>query len=504
MNPSSLTASPSRAARQRGIAVMLTALMLVGTIPIVGLAIDAGLLYLIRARLSSACDAAALATARNLNLGMNLADQIANATARGTAFFNANFPSGYLGTASVTPTISVEQTAMNTLSVTTSATATANLYFLRVLGTTATLTSSTGRASRRDVNVMLVLDRSASMNVSSACTPMIVASKTFSDLFMQDRDRLGMVTFGGTVFNAYAPTRDFKNPVSSINAAIDQVVCTGQTNTAHAYWNAYQQLVAINQPLALNVIILFTDGVPNTLTARFPIRTIPDVRRDNPSSWICGGATSYVECLIPRSPCQDDNGFLSGHASWGTFAPKLGVLTGGNLAVVAGDTFGLLNPTATGPSGGEPMIGTASRVGCGMTGHQRRVREDIAFIPAQDANGISTSGYLDSGVERFPTGHPYAGQVRPDNPTTLSRVAMNLSDNVAAMARNNPTLPVVTYTIGLGTLVDHDILRRMANDPTSPSYDSSRVSGLYVYAPTVDQINAAYARIASEVLRLAL
>jgi hypothetical protein len=81
---------------------------------------------------------------------------------------------------------------------------------------------------------------------------------------------------------------------------------------------------------------------------------------------------------------------------------------------------------------------------------------------------------------------------------------MNLSDNVAAMARNNPTLPVVTYTIGLGTLVDHDILRRMANDPTSPSYDSSRVSGLYVYAPTVDQINAAYARIASEVLRLAL
>ncbi len=504
MKPLSPTTTPSRAARQKGIAVMLTALMLVTTIPIVGLAIDAGLLYLIRARLSSACDAAALATARNLNLGMDLSEQIENATVRGTAFFNANFPPGYLGTASVTPTINVEQTSLNTLSVTTSATATANLYFLRVLGTSATLTGSTGRASRRDVNVMLVLDRSGSMNASNACTPMIVASKTFSDLFIQDRDRLGLVTYGGTVFNAYAPTRDFKNPSSSLNDAIDEVVCTGQTNTPHAYWSAYQQLVALNQPLALNVIVLFTDGVPNTFTARFPIRTTPDVRRDNPSKWYCGGANAYVECMIPKSSCQDDNGLPSTHPSWGVFAAKLGVLTGGSLTVVAGDTFGLLNPEATGPAGGEPMIPMPGRVGCAMTGHQRRIREDISYIPAQDVNGINISGYMDSGLERFPTGHPYEGEVRPDNPSNLARVAMNLSDNVAAAARNNPTMPVVTYTVGLGTQVDHDILRRMANDPASPSFDSSRVSGLYVFAPTVDQINAAYARIASEVLRLAL
>ena len=483
---------------------MLTALMLVMTIPIVGLAIDAGLLYLIRARLSSACDAAALATARNLNLGMNLTDQTANATARGTAFFNANFPPGYLGTTSVTPTITVSQATLNTLTVTTSATATAGLYFMRYLGTTATLASSSGRASRRDVNLMLVLDRSGSMQVSGSCAPMIAASKTFADLFVQGRDRLGMVTYGGTVFNAYAPTNDFKNAVTPLSAAIDQVVCTGQTNTAHAYWSAYQQLLALNQPLALNMIVLFTDGIPNTLTARFPVRTVADVRRDNPWSQSCGNDNPYFECLLPKTTCQDDNGYPNTHASWGTFAPKLGVIYNGTLNVTEGDTFGLLNPTATAPNGGEPMIPMAQRVLCGMNSNQRLMRQDLAYIPAQDVNGVSISGYMDSGIERFTGGHPYTGQVRLDTPNNLSRVAMNLSVNAAAAARNNPTIPVVTYTIGLGTLVNHDILLRMANDTASPTYDNTKINGLYIYAPSANQISAAYARIASEVLRLAL
>jgi hypothetical protein len=111
---------------------------------------------------------------------------------------------------------------------------------------------------------------------------------------------------------------------------------------------------------------------------------------------------------------------------------------------------------------------------------------------------------MDSGIERFTGGHPYTGQVRLDTPNNLSRVAMNLSVNAAAAARNNPTIPVVTYTIGLGTLVNHDILLRMANDTASPTYDNTKINGLYIYAPSANQISAAYARIASEVLRLAL
>jgi len=49
--------------------------------------------------------------------------------------------------------------------------------------------------------------------------------------------------------------------------AINQTTSSGNTNTATALWAAYQQLVNLNQPGALNVIVFFTDGLPNGITA---------------------------------------------------------------------------------------------------------------------------------------------------------------------------------------------------------------------------------------------
>jgi Flp pilus assembly protein TadG len=156
-------------ARERGIAVMWTALLLVFTIPVVGLAIDAGLLYLVRSKLSSACDAAALATARNLNLGMTLPAQMANAQARGIAFFNANFPNGYLGTSGVTPEVLIDDSTTSSITVRVSATGSASLYFMRLLGPSVTIASASGQATRRSVNIIMVLDRSGSMS-GAPCT----------------------------------------------------------------------------------------------------------------------------------------------------------------------------------------------------------------------------------------------------------------------------------------------------------------------------------------------
>jgi Flp pilus assembly protein TadG len=89
--PISLTRRP----RQRGAAIVIFSLLAVTVIlPMVGLAIDGGILYILQAKLSQACDAAALAGGRNLNNGNNTAAQTANAEATMAAFFNANFPSG--------------------------------------------------------------------------------------------------------------------------------------------------------------------------------------------------------------------------------------------------------------------------------------------------------------------------------------------------------------------------------------------------------------------------
>jgi len=491
--------SASRAAREKGIAVMLTAFMLIFTIPIVGLAIDAGLLYVVRAKLSSACDAAALATARNLNLGLTLAEQTASATSRGNAFFSANFPAGYMGTYNTTPTISVTMATLNTINVTTTASTTAPLYFMRYIGTTATLASSTGRATRRDVNLILVLDRSGSMG-GQPCTDMISASKTFVNMFVNGRDKLGMVSFGASVYNAYPPTTDFKNASTPLTASIDQITCSGWTNTSQAYSNAYQQLVTINQPLALNMIVFFTDGVPTAFTAAFPVKTLADQRRDY-SGGPCGGVDTF--CNVAKSTCTDDTGKLSTDPAWGTFAPKTGVITGGNLYASGADTPALINPVAT-TFTGEPMIAASQRTGCQMSIASKRARYDLSYVPWTDANGYSTTGYQ-SGLLTFAAGHAYAGFLRLERPENIAKIGMNLADNAAAAARNNTALGVVTYTIGLGSNggVDDTLLQRMANDLDSPIYDNTKVNGIYIYAPSSADLGNAFARIASEILRLA-
>ncbi|MCX6587512.1 MAG: VWA domain-containing protein [Acidobacteria bacterium] len=484
MAPTRPTFTRPNTARERGIALMLTSLLLVFTIPVVGLAIDAGFLYLVRSKLSAACDAAALATARNLNLGQSLEEQRANAQNRGIAFFNANFPAGYLGTTDVTPNIIISDTSLNTITVTVSASGTARLYFMRILGHNAQLASSSGQSSRRNVNIILVLDRSGSMS-GAPCAAMISASKTFADMFVNGRDRLGLISFGTNISVDYPPTTDFKNTASPISAAINSIACTQMTNASDGYSAAYQQLVNINQPLALNMIVLFTDGYPNTFAARFPVKTLPDER----VSQICG----WDQCPVPKSTCRDDNGLANTAPTWGTFNPKYGVIAGYN---------GLYEPVVANSSAGQPLIAANQRISCAISTSVWGVADDFAFIPDQDAYGVNTSGYMDGSVQRFPSTNPYAGKIRIDVGQT-SPVAMNLCDNAAKRARDHATLKMVTYAIGLGSNIDHNLLRRMANDLQSPIYDNTKVNGLYVHAPTITDISTAYARIASEILRLA-
>src|SRR5579872_2926603 len=57
----------SRREQQQGIPILIMIIMFVALIPVVGLAIDAGALYVVRGRLSSAVDAAALAAGPSIS-----------------------------------------------------------------------------------------------------------------------------------------------------------------------------------------------------------------------------------------------------------------------------------------------------------------------------------------------------------------------------------------------------------------------------------------------------
>src|ERR1700681_4529451 len=121
--------------RRKGIAVILTTLSMFVIVPMVGLGIDVSTLYIVRAKLYEAADAAALAGARALSQGSDSNTQKSNAQTVATRYFNANFPSGFWGATSIsltTPAID-DVTVPNYRTVSISATVQAPLYFLRVL-----------------------------------------------------------------------------------------------------------------------------------------------------------------------------------------------------------------------------------------------------------------------------------------------------------------------------------------------------------------------------------
>ena len=111
-------------------------------------------------------------------------------------------------------------------------------------------------------------------------------------------------------------------------------------------------------------------------------------------------------------------------------------------------------------------------------------------------------------INTYPGGHAYAGKVRIDEEENQQFAAINAVDNAAQRIRNhalNADINVMIYAVGLGGAgeAEHDLLRRISNDPDSSIYDSSALEGMYVYAPTAADLNMAFVKIASEILRIA-
>src|SRR6202021_2261776 len=198
-----------------------------------------------------------------------ITSQTASATATAQSFFSANFPTGYWNTTNLTFTTTVAQTAYKTRTVTMVATATVPLTFMRLLGQTGATVGATGQASRRDVVMIVVMDRSSSIANAGVCDTMIAAAQNFVGYFANGRDEIGLVTFMDGYNLTYAPTLYFGSNNPSLSTVIGGVNCYGDTGTAGALNQAYVQLKAVNLPGALNIIVFFTDGHPNGIAANF-------------------------------------------------------------------------------------------------------------------------------------------------------------------------------------------------------------------------------------------
>jgi Flp pilus assembly protein TadG len=474
--------------RRRGIAVILTTLSMFVIVPMVGLGIDVSTLYIIRAKLYEAADAAALAGTRALSQGADGGTQKSNAQTVAVRYFNANFPAGFWGASNIilaSPAVN-DATVPNYRTVSISATVQAPLYFLRILGPTTSTINVNSQAARRDALVMLVLDRSSSMNYvfqgSTACNILKPDAIQFLTNFAPGRDMVGLVVFGSTAYVSL-PRTNFDQPDANGNtiaSLINQITCTGNTNTAEGMEQAYKQLQAINSTARANVIVLMTDGRPNGFTG------------------------DYTNNRISPGSCDPGN------------APLIGVLAqwaGGPNST--GTTAGLMN-YATNSITNTNEGPTNNSGGCNFAGDLKKARNDLSGMPATDIYGNSASGPYSAYNPAFPYNGAYASLTGVSSPQMIEVASTNVLDNEGTKIRTDATLKPAIYTIALegnsvGDPPDTLILRKLANDPSMENDPNSTAQafyqqqkaqpqGFFADAPDPSQLFAAFNTIATQIV----
>ena len=157
------------------------------------MAVDMGLIYVTKAKLSKAVDAAVLTGVKNYALGTGTAQTLA--TDMFQANFGANPPSLGAGNFTWCPGASCPTTAV---SLTVKATATVNTHFMRYLPKFATWNiSDTATATRSNLVMSIILDRSGSMVNDGGGAALQYTVPLFVNDFLPGSDHIAMISFAG-------------------------------------------------------------------------------------------------------------------------------------------------------------------------------------------------------------------------------------------------------------------------------------------------------------------
>ena len=447
--------------RQRGAVAIMVAIAMLVLLGVVGLTIDAGLAYLIKARLNAAVDSAALAGARAVTTGNNQAEQTASARAAAADFFAANIPTNYLLSAPRTLSTNVTFKGGQAV-IDVEADAKMPVSIMQVMGFASLTPVAAAQTIRNDLDMALVIDTSGSLRDSAATVK--ASSKSFLGKFNVTQDRVALLHFA-TGVEADSPinpsARGFNR--TTMNNAINGYVFDGGTASFEGMWEARRQLnlVPSGNRSTMRVIVFFSDGAPTAFGA------LPEF--NNPSD--CKSAGSIDRVLAE-----------AGLAELGS-SEKRYVSEGCK-------TWRMVYNFSTRRN--EP-VPTVRRLPEWYNARSSSVREFpvVTDGPRQVTADISTPALYERNI---------------------LRASRNLAEAAAAKARSEG---IVVFTLGFGSglkeIVASDttsngetILKCMANAVDAPKrcQNANQPVGMYCYAATDADLTPCFSRLASAILRI--
>lgn len=201
----------------------------------------------------------------------------------------------------------------NFAKLTVNATTKTKPFLSQLLGQSeVSITTVTASATRSPVNIVLILDRSGSMSSNSAMSNMKVAASRFVGYFQPEIDQMALVSFAwdSKTDVALAPLN-----YNTVRTAIQNLQPNGGTNTAGAITRAVNELKNCSTK-ATNIVLLFTDGMPNVAEADF-LNNNP-TPSNNYAALASNTTSGYYHYLIERNMWVyiDGKGNGPGACSW--------------------------------------------------------------------------------------------------------------------------------------------------------------------------------------------
>jgi hypothetical protein len=474
--------------------------------------------------LATATDSAAMGGIRALERGVSYTDQATEVQRTTQMLFDANFPdnllmtgnsgrlsqnvvvAGYNMDPNAGPMFEADpglQPGMREIRVLSEAEA--PTFFMRIFGVDSVMVRAGAYAARRDVNIMVVIDRSGSLKKAGAWGAVQDASVSFIEQFDNNRDRVGVITFG-TNANIDVPLgTGFKTNDLAKNVIMSQTVPDGAgTNAPLGLWLAYSELLRVNDPDALNSIVLFTDGQPSAFTATFRTRT----SAAGSGKPYCNSSSKVAAIATIQSTTSAEFNELLGF--WNPAAGPAPVRNGAtdrDYELVSGCNFNgdvnasaaewVFDPGYSWPATWSPQQGGIARTFCIQPGAVSCLGDAADFsYSISDARLYRDNNNTSEDIFRG---------------TNVHNAAKNLMLNISQTARQDATLGgIIVHGIGMGGWgypADHALMKRIANDPTdsygvviTPAADEPQ--GSYNYAPSAAELKEAFSKVRSEVMRL--